>query len=136
MRCESIQQYAIVSADSAQELTERLNAKLKELVDKRPKVTFEGLIAHISYTERSMIVEDLTDEYELEGVKLTCQDCPMFQPILKRDGTRDSRTRWGDCPLCRETYGRTARNSRACPALFQMINSGEVRLCLAESKEQ
>lgn len=135
MRCETIPQYAIVTADSAKELTERLNAKLQELMGKRPKVTFEGLTAHISYMERAEIVEDLADEYELEGVKLTCQDCPMFKPILKRDGTRDSRTRWGDCPLCRDTFGRTARDSRACKTLFQMINSGEVKLCLAESEQ-
>lgn len=47
MRSRSYQQYAIVAADSAQTLTEQLNAKLIELRDKNPTVTFEGLIARI-----------------------------------------------------------------------------------------
>ena len=84
MRTESYQQYAIVAADSAQELTEQLNEKLKTLKCKYPKVTFEGLIARIQYTESVQIVEELSDEYELQGVRLTCQDCPMFQPLLNR----------------------------------------------------
>lgn len=130
MKTESYQQYAIVTADSAQELTEQLNATLKQLKCKYPKVTFEGLIARISYTETVNIVEELADEYELQGVRLTCQDCPIFQPILKADGTRDNRTKWGDCPFAK--FGRTCRDSRVCSKLFEMINSGEVRLCLAE----
>lgn len=130
MKRESFQQFAIVSADSAQELTERLNAELYRLRDKRPTVTFEGMIARISYTETAEVVESLSDEYQSEGIRLTCQDCPIFKPILKADGTADARVKWGDCPFCE--YGRTSRDSAACERLFQMINSGEVRLCLAD----
>lgn len=50
MRRESFQQFAIVAADSAQQLTEQLNAKLFELRNRRPQVTFDGLIARISYS--------------------------------------------------------------------------------------
>lgn len=130
MRCESYQQFAIVQGNSAQDLTEKLNAKLRELKTCFPKVEFDGLIARISYVESVYIVEELSDEYELEGVRLTCQDCPYFEPILKRDGTKDKRVRWGDCPHAH--YGRTARDSRVCSRLFEKLNSGEVRLCLAE----
>lgn len=133
MRTESYQQYAIVSADSAQELTEQLNKTLKQLKCKYPKVTFEGLIARIQYTETVYVAEELSDEYELQGVKLTCQDCPIFQPLLKADGTKDKRAKWGDCPLAH--YGRTSRDSSVCSRLFEMLNSGEVRLCLAESEK-
>lgn len=130
MRRESFQQFAIVAADSAQELTERLNAELYKLRDKQPTVTFEGMIARIRYTEEIQVKETLSDEYAGEGIKLTCQDCPIFKPVLKADGTPDARVRWGDCPFCE--YGRTSRDSAACERLFHMINSGEVRLCLAE----
>ena len=129
MKCRSYQQFAIVAADSAQSLTEQLNAKLVELADKNPTVTFEGLIARIMYTERETAPEDLGEEYELQGVRLTCQDCPLFEPILKADGTVDGRIKYGDCP--NTEYGRTYRDSRACAKLFQMMNSGEVRLCLS-----
>ena len=91
MRRESFQQFAIVAADSAQALTEQLNEKLRELKDKQPQVTFEGLIARISYTEDVKIFEELPDEYEEVGIKLTCQACPMFKPVLKADGTIDKR---------------------------------------------
>lgn len=132
MKRESFQQFAIVQGDSAHTLTEELNAKLFELRMKSPTVTFEGLIARISYTETVEKCEALGDEYALKGVRLTCQDCPLFEPIRKTDGTEDRRIRWGDCP--HGTMGRTSRDSRACDRLFEMMNSGEVRLCLA--KEQ
>lgn len=130
MRRESYQQFAIVASDSAQELTDRLNAEMFRLRDKRPTVSFEGMIARISYTEYSEIFESIADEYRGEGINLTCQDCPIFKPILKTDGTADARVKWGDCPLC--DFGRTTRDSAACERLFKMINSGEVRLCLAD----
>lgn len=130
MRRESYQQYAIVAADSAQELTEQLNARLYELRDRSPKVTFEGMIARISYTEEVEVIEDLQDEYNKVGIKLTCQDCPYYNPILKADGTADKRSKWGDCEFA--YMGRTMRDGHACDRLYQMINSGEVKLCLAE----
>ena len=61
MRIQSYQQFAIVSGDSAQSLTEQLNAKLRELKDKDPVVTFEGLIARISYVEREEKPEDMDE---------------------------------------------------------------------------
>lgn len=135
MRRECFQQYAIVAADSAQSLTEQLNSKLRELQDKNPQVTFEGLIARISYTENVYLMEELADEYEAVGIKLSCQDCPMFQPVRKMDGTIDKRAKWGGCEYSPLGYGQTTKQSKACNRLYEMINSGEVKLCLAESEE-
>ena len=135
MRRESFQQFAIVAADSAQSLTEQLNAKLRELSSKRPQVTFEGLIARISYTEDATFFEELSDEYEEVGIKLSWQDCPMFEPVRKMDGTIDKRAKWGGCEYSPLGYGQTTKQSKACSRLFEMINSGEVKLCLAESEE-
>lgn len=134
MKRESFQQFAIVAADSAQELTERLNAELFKLRDKRPQVTFEGMIARISYTEEIQIAETVSDDFEERGISLTCLDCPFFVPAMKSDGTPDGRAKWGGCP--HSEMKRTERNRRACDKLFQMINSGEVRLCLPESEEK
>lgn len=130
MRTESYQQFAIVAADTAQQLTEQLNQKLYELRFKRPVVTFEGLIARISYDESVDILEDTRDEYELEGVRLTCQDCPFFRPLLKMDGTPNRAAKRGDCQFA--DYGSTRRDARVCNKLFELLNRGEVRLCLAE----
>ncbi|WP_405341501.1 hypothetical protein [Ruminococcus sp.] len=131
-RVESYQQYAIVSGDSAQQLTDRLNKKLNQLRKKQPTVTFEGLIARISYTEDERILEDVSDEYEAAGIKLTCQMCPLFRPMLKLDGTIDKRAKWGGCDYALGGHGQTCKTSRACNRLFEMINSGEVELCLAD----
>lgn len=130
MKRESFTQYSIVTADSAQALTEQLNAEIRRLRAKQPTVTFEGLIARIAYTETNEEPEDLRDEYETKGVRLTCQDCPYFEPVRKADGTEDRRVKIGECP--HKTLGRTFRDSMACDILFQKINNGEVRLCLAE----
>lgn len=131
MKCESYQQFAIVAEDTAKLFTDALNAKIYELRHKSPMVDIKSeRFAVISYTESDNSPENVAEEYELEGVHLTCQDCPMFSPIMKADGTEDKRIKWGDCPLCE--YGRTSRTSRPCKELFRMINSGEVRLCIAE----
>lgn len=135
MRRECFQQYAIVAADSAQSLTEQLNSKLREIQDKHPQVTFEGLIARISYTENVYLMEELADEYEAVGIKLSCQDCPLFHPVRKMDGTIDKRAKWGGCEYSPLGYGQTTKQSKACNRLYEMINSGEVKLCLAESEE-
>lgn len=133
MRRKSYQQFAIVAADSAQSLTEQLNAKLVELRDKDPKVTFEGLIARIEYEEEFNKCEDLIDEYEEKGVRLNCQDCPFFKPLLNKNGTINRAAKRGDCPFAE--YGFTHRDAPACERLFLMLNNGEVKICLAESEE-
>ena len=130
MICRSYQQYAIVAADSAQQLTEQLNAELIRLRDKKPTVTFDGLIARIQYTESEAIPETLAEEYEAQGVRLTCEDCPFFCPTIKADGTRDLRAKWGGCHL--NEGGMAKKSSMACEKLFQKMNSGEVKLCVTE----
>lgn len=128
---ESYQKFAIVYGDSAQSLTDQLNAKLYELRGKHPSVSFEGMIARICWEETDYEPEPEEDETKLE---LTCQDCPYFQPMLKADGTIDGRSRIGDCPHAK--YKRTYRNSKPCEKLINDINNGEVKLCLAESEEK
>ena len=132
MISRSYQQYCIVQGDTAQALTDQLNAKLIELNGKQPTVTFEGLIARIQYTESEEVPESLADEYQLQGVRLRCEDCPMFVPMLKADGTEDHRAKKGGCPLSEFKY--TWRDSMACDILFQMINEGRIELCLKSIK--
>lgn len=126
----TFQQFAIVQGDTAQQLTDRLNAEIIRLKRKHPEVTFDGLIAHVAYLEREEEPETIAEEYEQVGVKLTCQDCPFFEPTTKADGTEDRRAKWGGCRFAK--FERTNRDGRACEKLFRMLNEGEVRLCLAE----
>ena len=127
MKSKSIQQFAIVRSDSASAFEGELNARIMELSDKNPIVKFDGLTAYISYTETVRIPEDTSDEYELKGVSFRCEDCPMFDPICKGDGTEDRRVKYGNCELSK--FGRTMRDSQACEQLFTMIQNGRVGLC-------
>ena len=128
MRSISYPQYRIVQSDTAKELTDELNAILKELKDYGPEVTFEGLTARVAYTLREdAIPESLADEYRVKGVNLYCEDCPYFERIKKRDGTPDLRKKIGLCPFA--SGGTTFKDCSACETLFKMINSGEVKLC-------
>ena len=129
MKVKSYEQFAIVAADSAQTLTEELNRKMIELADKKPKVAFEGLIARISYTVTEEFPESLVEEYEVQGVRLTCQDCPFFEQKINRDGSVDRRAKWGDCRAINNDDILTYRDSPACEILFKKLNDGEVVLC-------
>ena len=91
MISRSYTQFAIVAADSAQTLTEQLNAELLRLKDKNPTVTFEGMIARIQYTEREEVPESLAEEYEAQGVRLQCQELSV-------------RIRKGDDPLGHQKF--------------------------------
>lgn len=133
MRHEIYQQFAIVQGDTAQSLTEQLNAKMRELSHKSPTVSFEGLIARISYTEEETVAESTSDAFMEKGVHLLCEDCPYFQPDLKADGTVDRRSKKGRCIFAH--YGTTFKNNPACDKVFEKLNTGEVRLCLAESEK-
>lgn len=129
MRRVSYQQFAIVQGDSAQQLTDRLNRRLYELRDKEPTVTFEGLIARISYTEED-VIETETDIYNSNQIKLKCKDCPMFEPIRKKDGTADRRTTIGYCPYAQD--GVTYTTANACGEFFDSFRRGDFKLCFKE----
>lgn len=130
MKRESFSQFRIVQGDTAQRLTEELNSAIYELRHKDPTVTFDGLIARIHYTETDEQPESLADEYEAQGARFTCQDCPFFEPMTKADGTEDRRAKIGGCE--HKDLGRTFKDSAACDYLFRAIKNGRVRLCLGE----
>ena len=126
MRRDSYQQFIIVADENPEALTEKLNEKLRELKEKRPQVTFEGMIARICYTEEVRVCESLEDEYALKGVSLTCQDCPFFEPLLNKNGSVNRTAKRGDCQFAE--YGTTSRDRLACERLFKMLNRGEIKL--------
>lgn len=119
-------QYTVVMGESAEDLTRKLNESLYNLRYKDPEVTFEGLIARISYHENEEVCEDLRDEYMLKGVRLHCQDCPFFEPLLNKNGSINRTAKRGDCRFAE--YGTTSRDMGACERLFKMLNNGDVKI--------
>lgn len=138
MRTSNYRQFDIIRADNPESFTKKLNSRLYELRYNWPDVSFseEGqfLIARISYVEHERVPEDLGDVYEMQNVKFTCQDCPMFKPILNKDGAPNMRVKYGDCKY--SEYGRTYKNSRCCDMLYNLLRTGEVQLCLAEKEKE
>lgn len=128
MKQQQYLQYAIVQGNTAETLTDKLNAKLQELKDKDPSVEFDGLTARICYTERFDVPEDLEDEFGLMGLRMTCSMCPFFEPTEKKDGTVDERTKRGKCPCA--NYGIAFSNGPVCDTFFKMLNDGGFELCL------
>ena len=127
MKAQSIQQFAIVQSDSAPAFEGELNARIRELSTKNPKVSFAGLTAYISYFETVSIPESVADEYELKGACFHCEDCPEFQAILKEDGTEDNRLKYGECQYAE--MGRTRKDRAACDMLYKLIRDGRIGLC-------
>lgn len=137
MKQERYQQFLTVKAEAPELFTEDLNRAIRDLREKSPVVHFsetDPLCAYVSYTERFQAPETIADEYELQGVKFTCEMCPIFSPIMKRDGTPDARLKYGDCP--ESEFGRTYKDSQACKKLYQMLRDGRVRLVRAEGEEE
>lgn len=122
--------YAIVRETSAHQFEECLNQKLNELRDLTPTVTFsetgDYLIARIEYEDVVRVPDVPITE---TGFRFTCEDCPNFEHILKRDGTIDQRIKYGNCPISK--FGRTFKDTAACEVLYRMIEGGEVSLCFS-----
>lgn len=137
MKQERFQQFRTVKADAPEIFTEDLNKAVYELRMKNPVVKFsetDPLCAYVSFTERYQAPESIGDEYELQGVQFTCEMCPMFTPIMKRDGTPDGRLRYGDCP--ESEFGRTYKDSTACDKLYQMLKAGKIKLVSTDEEEE
>lgn len=130
MRIETLEQYLIIRGETDEDLTYKLNRKMMELKDKRPKVSFDGLTAYVKYYESEKIPESLADEYELTGAGFTCRQCPAFIPRYREDGRPDRRCKKGGCPEAE--FRTTYEQSPACDALFDMIRKGKVKLCFSE----
>lgn len=130
MRSETLQQFAVIRGETAEELSEALNRKLMELKGKRPRVEFDGLTAYVKYSETIHHPECLADEYEMIGATFICRQCPAFVPRCRGDGEPDGRCKKGECP--NTTYKKTFGESSACDLLYEMLMKGKVKLCFTE----
>lgn len=122
-------QYSIIRDSEPQAFQDKLNAELRRLKDKEPEVNITGdgvaRIAEIRYTEEEMIRQPEPAE---TGVRFTCEECPIFKPATKRDGTADFRIKYGECPHAE--MQRTWKTAPACDVLYTMLKNGKIRLTM------
>lgn len=120
-------QYEIVCEKDPQRFQEKLNDAMRSLKEKSPEATIDenggNLLATIKYIEQVEIEAEALAE---EGAKFKCEDCPMFEPEMKRDGTRDMRKKYGGCPHAE--MHRTWKDAPACKQLYRMIKNGDIGL--------
>ena len=132
---KSCSQFAIIRERSASTFEEKLNNRLEELVDDNTEVTFSDvdgdMVARIQY-KKSVRVERPDVPMSETGILFTCADCPYLEPVLNAKGEVNGRIKYGNCQF--SEYGRSYKTSPACDVLYNMIRSGEVRLCLSESE--
>lgn len=119
---KKVTQYAFIYMEDAG-YEERINNKIRELMDKDPEVEFTDIGARIRYKETIEIEETPLTE---KGCTFTCGDCPHFQPQTKKDGSPDFRSKYGDCP--HSEMHRTWKTNPACELLYVAIKNGDFRL--------
>lgn len=123
--------FAIVRETEAHQFEERLNETFLRLKDKSPKIEFsetgDYMNARFEYEEQ---IERETVPVSESGYLFTCEECPCFEHLLKKDGTVDERIKYGNCDFAQ--YGRTLKKSKACEVLYRLIENGEVSLCYAK----
>lgn len=133
MKTSVYEQFAIVKEDSAALFTAKLNEQIYALREYSPVVTFsdaDPLCAYIKYVASVSVPESLSEEYEEQGTRFICAQCPFFKPVTKGDGSEDKRCKWGNCEHAE--FGRTYKTSRACDKLYELIKEGDVKLCFLD----
>lgn len=106
---------------------DELNMAMLSLCENKVEVTFADGYARIEYTKE---LEEIEPPVTETGIRFTCEECPMFRPILNRHGNPDGRVKYGDCDY--SEYGRTWKTSAACQNLYTMLKNGTVSLTLNE----
>ena len=131
MKQNKIKQFIILDQNEAGFAFD-LNESLRKLADQDAVATFDGDRCRIEYT---MTVEQEETPIEDKGITFTCGDCPMMEPITKRDGTPDERRKIGCCDFSK--YGKVNKTARACPRLYRMIENGQIYLAMdTENQEE
>ena len=133
MKTSVYEQFAIVKEDSAALFTTKLNEQIYALREYSPVVTFsdaDPLCAYIKYVASVSVPESLSEEYEEQGTRFICAQCPFFKPVTKDDGSEDKRCKWGSCE--HTELGRTFKTSSACDKLYELIKEGDVKLCFLD----
>ena len=107
-----------------------LNLAMMTLSDSKVEVTFSDGYARIEYTKE---LEEIAPPVTETGIKFTCEECPLFKPILNRSGNPDGRVKYGNCDY--SEFGRTWKTSAACQNLYTMLKNGTVSLTLNQDED-
>ena len=113
---------AIIESHDAEEVTERLNALLKEYRNSNVKYErgFDASVGHfvtVEWTEETIIPETIRDEFYLRGELHHCGECPKFQV------NSDKRCKYCYC----DTGLKVWYEREACEELYKGLQEGTCR---------
>ena len=124
MYYEHGEQVSIITGVSADDFQTKVNSELKRLKRLGAKYKMEmspqtGFIAYFVYETKQAVPETIADEFELDGEKHHCIECPYF--IRPTDG----RIKYTKCSL---TEKRTTSSRGCCDAFYEKLLNGEIEL--------
>jgi len=107
---------AVVTAPTGAEFERLLNERLAEIGKFNPQITFntnEGHCAYLVYTQEVRVADNARDTLELQGVFITCADCPYLTDEVNSKGHY------------RCARGHTSPEQRACLWFSDRFLKGE-----------
>ena len=99
----------------------KFNSIMSALAGKDPQHHLDfanGFKAVITYTETINQMDCVADEYHAEGIKYTCQQCPL------RETQTDGRKHHAECQY--SSTGRTHFSNEACEVFYRRLKLGDI----------
>lgn len=113
---------AAIAADNPEQFEKEFNERMSLLSENNPKVTIDisnGFRAVIQYEVEERAVETVKDEFNLEGIRHICRECPFH------DLEMDSRRKWVTCRYSEN--GETHLDHECCNYFYKQLKLGQVR---------
>lgn len=123
MKSNKIMQFDCISTADANEFAEILNRKMRELAPYGPTcetdISGAEFRALISWTETEKKPETVAEQFELEGIRYICRECPLH------DITTDKRRKRVSCKYAE--HGVTHLDHRCCEYFYKLLNQNKIQ---------
>lgn len=107
-------QMLFIEGQTGQDLADQYNAAMATLAERQATVTEKiidsgKLSAIILYDVTEKIPQSLKDRLELKGIRLTCSECPLYEPLGGGSGwcprlSSNSSPLRGEDDICRKRW--------------------------------
>lgn len=123
MQHRKIRKLRVVSSADSAEFESAYNELAEELADYDPEVEIREvggkMWAMFHYTVDEVVFETVADEFHAEGIRYTCDCCPLHDEIV------DKRVNMVGCKY--SEFGETNRKHEACEYFYKMLKQGQVQ---------
>lgn len=109
----------VVAANTPEEFELKLNTVLTDISGCKHEIVFNlnaGFCAYITYKMSAYIPECVMDEYELDGIRFSCADCPNYVRSF------DGRVKYTRC----QRGERCHADKAACEWFYEELDEGRI----------